>query len=254
MAQTQTPPRTTTSPPEPAAHDGQESHEAWAARTRVVLTPLAAPSILGLYGFAGATFIVAANMAGWYGGSSSALYLFPFAGLFGGLAQFLAGMWSYRARDGLATAMHGMWGAFWMAYALLYAFIAVGVFAQPSPTFPELGYWFIVLSAITFVGAAAAVAESAALFAVLLPLAVGAALAAVSFLTTLGGWTTAAGYAFIVSAVIAFYLASAMMLEESAGRVVLPLGKYTRASNHPGTRVSDPLSYDKGMPGLRKGQ
>src|SRR5919198_1326377 len=38
--------------------------------TRVVLQPVAAPSILGLYGFAGATFIVAANLAGWYGTKS----------------------------------------------------------------------------------------------------------------------------------------------------------------------------------------
>ena len=60
------------------------------ARPRVFLQPIAAPSVLGLFGFAGATFIVAANMAGWYGGDSTAGYLFPFAAFFGGLAQFLA--------------------------------------------------------------------------------------------------------------------------------------------------------------------
>jgi hypothetical protein len=32
---------------------------------RVFLQPIAAPSILGLAGFAGATFIVASNLAGW---------------------------------------------------------------------------------------------------------------------------------------------------------------------------------------------
>lgn len=34
------------------------------ARPRVFLQPIAAPSVLGLFGFAGATFIVASNMAG----------------------------------------------------------------------------------------------------------------------------------------------------------------------------------------------
>ena len=34
--------------------------------TRVFLQPIAAPSILGLAGFAGATFIVASNLAGWW--------------------------------------------------------------------------------------------------------------------------------------------------------------------------------------------
>jgi succinate-acetate transporter protein len=36
--------------------------------------------------------MVAANLAGWYGGPISGHYLFPFAAFFGGLAQFLAGM------------------------------------------------------------------------------------------------------------------------------------------------------------------
>jgi len=72
--------------------------------TRVFLQPIAAPSILGLFGFAGATFIVASNLAGWWGTPESGLALAPFAAMFGGLAQFLAGMWAYRARDAVATA------------------------------------------------------------------------------------------------------------------------------------------------------
>jgi len=31
----------------------------------------------------------------------------------------MAGMWAYRARDAVATAMHGMWGSFWIAYGIL---------------------------------------------------------------------------------------------------------------------------------------
>src|SRR3954469_20093460 len=84
--------------------------------TRVFLQPIAAPSILGLAGFAGATFVVASNLAGWWGSSTSGLGLAPFAATFGGLAQLLAGMWAYRARDGIATLAHGTWGSFWLAY------------------------------------------------------------------------------------------------------------------------------------------
>src|SRR3954449_12532420 len=98
------------------------------ARPRVMLQPIAAPSILGLFGFAGATFIVAANMAGWYGNhTTTPLVLAPFAMVFGGIAQFLAGMWAYRARDGLATAMHGMWGSFWIGYGILNIMLAAHV-------------------------------------------------------------------------------------------------------------------------------
>ena len=67
------------------------------AEPRVFLQPIAAPSILGLYGLAGATFMVAAQMTHWFGSSytHTTLFLVPFAAIFGGLAQFLAGMWAY---------------------------------------------------------------------------------------------------------------------------------------------------------------
>lgn len=42
-----------------------------ATPAQIYLQPIAAPSILGLFGFAGATFIVAAHMAHWYGGANS---------------------------------------------------------------------------------------------------------------------------------------------------------------------------------------
>jgi hypothetical protein len=45
------------------------------APTQIYLQPISAPSILGLFGFAGATFIVAAHMAHWYGGANAELYL-----------------------------------------------------------------------------------------------------------------------------------------------------------------------------------
>ncbi|HEX4123490.1 MAG TPA: hypothetical protein VHY37_02110 [Tepidisphaeraceae bacterium] len=50
------------------------------------LQPIAAPSILGLFGFAGATVMVGAYMARWYGGPNTEMILFPFAAVFGGLA------------------------------------------------------------------------------------------------------------------------------------------------------------------------
>jgi uncharacterized protein len=111
------------------------------AQPRVFLQPIAAPSILGLYGLAGATFMVAAQMAHWLGPSRMTLVLVPFAAIFGGLTQFLAGMWTYKARDGVATAVHGMWGAFWMAFGVLALLISYGKVPMPTgPLFPELGF------------------------------------------------------------------------------------------------------------------
>jgi succinate-acetate transporter protein len=232
-----------------------DSEVAWLERTRVVLQPIAPPSILGLFGFAGATFIVAAHLAGWYGNAHTPEYLFPFAAFFGGVAQFTSAIWSYRARDGLATAMHGMWGSFWMAYGLLFLLVAVGDLTVPAKgEFPELGYWFLALAVITGLGTVAALAESLGLVATLLTLSVGSALLAVHYLAGGIGWQHTGGWVLIASAIAATYTAGAMMLEGAFGKVLLPLGKYKKAANVPGGQITRPFEYPQGMPGVRVGQ
>jgi hypothetical protein len=235
--------------------NGSTRHAEWLDHTRVFLQPIAAPSILGLFGFAGATFMVAANMAGWYGTPTSAQYLFPFAAAFGGVAQFAAGLWAFRARDGLATAMHGMWGSFWIAYGVLYLLGAVGAITVPaSGSFTELGYWFLVLAVITGFGTIAALGENLAITSVLGTLAAGSAFAAVHFLTGGATWETVAGWVFIASAILATYTAGAMMIAGTWGRTILPVGMYRRDANVPGRRPIDALQYEFGEPGVKQGQ
>lgn len=150
---------------------------------------MAAPSILGLYGFFGATLMVGSHLAGWWGtGSTSDLFVvMPFALFFGGLAQFRAGMWSYRARDALATAVHGTWGSFWIAYGALHLLYAAGVLTPAAPGTPQPGhaFWFVVLAAITAVAAIASLGISVGLFGVL------STLATASLLVAIGLWAPA---------------------------------------------------------------
>jgi succinate-acetate transporter protein len=215
---------------------------------QVVLQPIAPPSVLGLFGFAGATLMVAASQAGWYGGAATAHYLFPFAAFFGGLAQFMAGMWAYKARDALATAMHGMWGSFWMAYGLLNLLFVVGVLAPPSGAFVELGYWFVGLAITTWIGAWIATGSSRVLAAVLVFLAAGSTATAVANLIGSAGSSVVGGYLFIIAAVLAWYMGTALLAESSFGRPVLPVFKPARAQHAPAASVGT------GEPGVMHGQ
>lgn len=237
--------------------NGSDEHAFWREHTNISLQPVAAPSILGLYGFAAATFIVAANLAGWYGDDSlTPLILFPFALAFGGVAQFLAGMWAYRARDGLATAMHGMWGSFWIGYGIYHLLIALAVLPGPSANAgaaAAFGFWFVVLAAITWVGAVAAAAENGGLAVVLGLLAAGATLLAIGLIGGVAFIETIGAYVLIASAIAAFYVASAMMLESTAKRVVLPVGK-RGAPQKPGAVPRHPIQYEAGEPGVKIGQ
>src|SRR4051794_14348408 len=228
----------------------------WRDPARVFLQPIAAPSILGLFGFSAATFIVTAYLVGWYGKATSPLLIFPFATAAGGIAQGAAALWAFRARDGLATAVHGIWAAFWLGYGFLNFMIALKLIPAPAPhaAVPELGYWFFALGAITLAGAIASIGESLAISAVLFPLTVGVALLGVFYTVGGSGWEKAGGYVTMASSFPAFYAASAMMLASTFGRVIFPLGKYRREANVPGERVTYPIQFALGEPGVKQGQ
>jgi succinate-acetate transporter protein len=259
-------PSRTVSNPQAASNGQGDLHREWEGRTRVFLTPVAAPSILGLFGFASSTFMVAAYLAGWYGQNQSTAgvlsNLAPFTLFFGGLAQFLAGMWAYRARDGLATAMHGTWGAFWMGFGVFFILVGTGVLhivksggtgAQMVP----FSYWFYTLAVITAAGFIAALFKNAGMAAVLFALTAGTACVAIGFSSGITTWYRVGGYCLVVSAGLAVYTAFAMMLEQAAGRVILPLGlyPYTRKEHwKPGATLTRPQGYEAGMPGTRAGQ
>ena len=224
--------------------------------TRVFLQPIAAPSILGLAGFAAATFIVASNLAGWWGTPKSPLALAPFAAMFGGVAQFMAGMWGYRARDAIATLAHGTWGAFWMAYLILNILVGTHVVAQPTPWYhnPEVGFWFFALAITTGIAAVAALAESLSLVAVLGTLAAGSGITAGAFIYGSLGWAQVGGWVFVFSAGFAWYVVLAMVTAYAAGRTIFPLFKYKRAANVPGARPTRAIELEWAEPGVKMGQ
>jgi uncharacterized protein len=228
----------------------------WTERSRVVLTPIAAPSILGLFGFMGATTMIASWMAGWYGDATTPGTVWPFALTFGGIAQLLAAMWCYRARDGVGTAMHGLWGSFWIGFGILAGLAQAGLHPPLLlTTDPSFAWWFIVLAAVTAMGTLAALGQNLALFATLAALTAGSVFAALGFYGVGMGWTfTTAGWVLVGSAGAAFYTASALMLAESFGRTILPTGALTKSANIPGRMPMRPMEYPLGMPGSKVGQ
>jgi hypothetical protein len=118
-----------------------------------------------------------------------------------------------------------------------------------------LGFWFIALCAITFSGMLGALAEgSLGVVAVLGTLAAGSGLAAVAFLGGSSGVMHAAGWVFVVSAALAWYTATAMMLKAAAGKVILPLFKSEREANKPGGMPTRAIELAWGEPGVKMGQ
>jgi len=216
---------------------------------RIYLQPLAAPSILGLYALAGSTFMLAAHAAGWFGRPGiTAVYLWPFVSMLG-IAQFLAGMWAFKARDGLATALHGVWGSFYIAFGVLMVEFLNGRLPVPGGAFPEAGFYFIVLAAISWMLAWAAIGESVLMTLTCAFLAAGSTIEAIAWMTGIqGGLQLAGGWVFVAASFCAWYTASALTLKESFGRTVLGIGKLGRAKEAPVVETGT------GEPGVVRGQ
>src|SRR5207244_1279496 len=98
---------------------------------RVMATPatvpvVADPAPLGLAGFALTTFVLSAHNAnlGGFGDHGNAIVI-GLAIFYGGLGQFMAGMWAFRNRNTFGATAFSTYGAFWLAigtYLLLALF------------------------------------------------------------------------------------------------------------------------------------
>ena len=188
----------------------------------------AASAVLGLFGLFTATALYGSTLAGWWGASGSPILIFPFTLVLGGLVQLVAALSALRARDALTSAVHGIWGGFWLAfglYELLVTTRRMPLLTSGRGVAFDFGMWFVPLAAVTAAAALAAAARSLGLVAVLAPLAGASVFTAVGFTAPLRWSLTLAGWLFVVSAVAAWYLGTALLLESQRGRAVLPTGR-----------------------------
>lgn len=227
----------------------------------VFLTPVAPPATLGLFGFFASTMVVSTWILGWWGTpTGSPPTMFEIAAMFGGLAQFAAGLWSFKARDYIGSALLTMWGTYWMAWGLLQLLAALKVVTIPPLDVAQPGFavWFIPLALFTSWGAIAALRENVPLFTVLATVGSGSAFVCAGFWAGSITWTKVGAWLFVVGACFAWYTGAMVLLEYAWGRVVLPLGvipglmKLPAAANRPGAVLSAPLEYLPGQPGARR--
>jgi succinate-acetate transporter protein len=111
-----------------------------------------------------------------------------------------------------------------------------------------MGYWFLAMAGITRAIAAAAFAESGMMGVVAIILAVATSFLAVGNLIGNGILLGIGGWAFLVAAVVAWYVATALMVDTAYGRRVLPVLKLGSS------RMSRPLIAGFGEPGVVAGQ
>ena len=178
---------------------------------------LANPAPLGLTGFALTTCMLSMVNAGLFPGEAVPMVLAS-AFAFGGTAQILAGLMEMPRGNTFGFVAFSSYGAFWWTYALFVLFFAEGV---PGSF---VGWWLLLWGFFTLMMWFASLPLNRALQSVFLALWITFFLLAIKDLTGIGWIGILGGYMGLLTAALAFYLAAAEIINETHGRIILPIG------------------------------
>ena len=183
---------------------------------------LANPAPLGLAGFAFTTWMLSMHNAGWFTGDAVPLVL-TLAYAYGGSMQMLAGIMEFPRGNTFGFVAFSSYGAFWWSFALFVQFFAAKVPAA------FVGWYLFVWGVFTFYMWIATFRANRAVQLVFLALWITFVLLAfgIWFAPILG---KLGGYVGLVTAVLAFYLSAAEVINEAYGKTVLPIGPYQTAA------------------------
>jgi len=183
---------------------------------------LANVGALGLGGFALSTFILNIVNAGWVDGAAIGIVM-PVAMLYGGLAQFMAGMWDVRRGDIFGATCFTSFGAFWMGLALFFFMKFAGIQAFVDVPASGVAIVLIAWGIFTFYATIASLKLPKAVTWVFITLTI------LFFLLAIGEFVpvvhTIAGYEGVLCALIAWYASAGILINTVHGRTVLPLGE-----------------------------
>ncbi len=177
------------------------------------------PAPLGLAAFASTTFVLSCFNANLIGAALSAVVL-PLALFYGGLSQFLAGMWEFRRGNTFGATAFASYGAFWLSYAALVKFVAPGL---PAATAHQaLGLYLLVWAVFTIYMTVAALKVSGAVLGVFATLSLTFLVLAIGQFANSTGLGKVGGWIGLLTALVAWYASFATVTNSTWKRDVLP--------------------------------
>lgn len=181
---------------------------------------IADPGPLGLAGFAGTTFFLSVVNTGMLGGTVETVVL-GLALFYGGLAQFLAGMWEFVKGNTFGAVAFSSYGAFWMSFWYLLNHLPA---APASDLYHGVGVYLLMWGIFTTYMFVASTRTTGVVAAVFLFLAVTFIVLAIGWLDghstgiiKVGGWLG------LITAVIAWYGSFAAVTNFTFKRTALPV-------------------------------
>ena len=192
-----------------------------AEQTYVTAPITANPAPLGLSGFALSTFILSMFNAHLVNQAGLPI-LFGLILFYGGVAQFLAGMWEFRTGNTFGAVIFGSYGAFWLALWAFYQFYAKSIPAG-SVLNHTLGMYLLGWAGFTALLFVASLRTTAAVAVTVLLLVVTEVVLGIG--NNAGSINTIkiGGYLGLATAAAAWYTMFAIVLESTFKRWLLPV-------------------------------
>jgi succinate-acetate transporter protein len=183
--------------------------------TRIVLRPIGSPMPLGFFTLAIDSVVVSTLQYGILPASAAravALIVFPAF-----VVQAIVGVFAFLGRDSIAATLMLSFATTWLVDAIVF-------YLQPPGAASALGIFFIVFAVFAAVMLASALPKRA-LAAVLVVAVPRFLVAGIAELTGSLPVAEAAGVLGFVLAGVAIYTAFALLMEDSRGREILPVGR-----------------------------
>ncbi len=180
------------------------------------------PAPLGLAGFALTTLLLSFGNANIVKESGGITVVLGLAAFYGGLAQFVAGMFEFRRGNTFGATAFGSYGAFWLSYW----WISTHLTAASGDVHQAIGLYLLFWAIFTAYMAVAALRTSVAVLAVFVLLAITYLLLAIGAfqngmpapdaVTKIGGWFG------IATGAVALYASAATVINATHRRDLLP--------------------------------
>ncbi len=184
-------------------------------------TKLSNPAPLGLMGFGMTTVLLNIHNAGFFPVSSMILAMGIF---YGGVAQVIAGILEFKKGNTFGTTAFTSYGLFWITLVALWVFPEYGWAYGAATGTAYMGWYLFLWGLFTFGLWFGTFGKNKVLQFIFFSLWI------LFFLLALRDWTgsaligTIAGYEGILCGLSAMYLSLAEVLNETRGKVILPVG------------------------------
>jgi len=182
------------------------------------------PGPLGLAGFALTTFCLSVFNTGILVHPSLEGVVLPLALFYGGIAQFIAGLFEYKVNNTFGATAFCSYGAFWCSFAGYVYLIAPTLDADIANQ--ATGLFLFAWMVFTIYMTIGAYRVSWAVFAVFLPLSITFILLTAGAFANNEMASHAGGWFGIFTAGFAWYASAAVIINSTWGRPICPIGVY----------------------------